>query len=65
MERNLKTFKKGNCRVLHLGGNNHSDQCGLVTDLVERSSEEKDLGVLVHKSEALLGAPCAVPDSSA
>ena len=40
-------FNKGECRVLHLGRNNRMYQYRLGDDLLERSSAEKDLGVLV------------------
>ena len=40
-------FSKGKCRVLHLRRNNHMHQYRLGADLLERSSPEKDLGVLV------------------
>ena len=40
-------FNKSKCRVLHLGRNNHTYQYRLGDDLLERSSEEKGLGVLV------------------
>ena len=41
-------FSKGKCpKVPHLGRNNCKYQCRLRTVLLERSSEEKDLGVLV------------------
>ena len=40
-------FNKGKCSVLHLGTNNCTHQHRSGADLVERSSAEKDLGVLV------------------
>lgn len=36
-------FNKSKCRVLHLGRNNHMYQYRLGDDLLERSSEEKNL----------------------
>jgi len=46
-ERNLMRFNKGKGSVLHLGKNNPTHQYGLGADLLECSSVERDLGVLV------------------
>ena len=45
-ERNHMRFNKSKCRVLPLERNNHKYQYKLGNDLLERSSAEKDWGVL-------------------
>ncbi|PKU45422.1 hypothetical protein llap_4275 [Limosa lapponica baueri] len=42
-------FNKGKCRGLHLGRNNPMYQYRLGVGLLESSSSEKDLGILVDK----------------
>jgi len=61
-ERNLMWLNKGKCRFLHLGRNNPMHQYRLGVDLLESTSVERDLGVLVddrltmsHQYPALFG----------
>ncbi|KFP29267.1 hypothetical protein N325_07957, partial [Colius striatus] len=46
-ERNLVRFNKDKCRVLHLGRNNPTHQYRLEVKLLQRSSAERNLGVLI------------------
>jgi len=45
--RNLLKFSIGNCKVLLLGWNSHTQLCRLGDDRLESSSAEKDLGLPV------------------
>jgi len=52
-DRNLLRFSRGKCRVLLLGRNNHICQYRLGTDLMERSSAEKNFMVVVDNRLAM------------
>ncbi|KFV99681.1 hypothetical protein N326_07676, partial [Eurypyga helias] len=56
---NLVQFNKGKCKVLHLGKNSSMDQYRLGSVLLEGSSGEKDLGVLVDK-RITMGQQCVL-----
>ena len=51
--RNQMRYNKSMCRVLHLGRNNREYQYRLGHDLLERSSAEKDLRVLMDNRLAM------------
>ncbi|KAJ7422968.1 transcriptional regulating factor 1 [Pitangus sulphuratus] len=61
VERTLMKFSDGKCRVLHLGRNNPMYWYQVGASLMERSSVEKDLGIMVG-SKLSLSQLCAPVD---
>ena len=60
-ERNLIRFNKGKCRVLHMGRDNPTHQYRLRADLLECSSVERELAVLVDDKQTV-NKQCALVD---
>lgn len=48
---NLLKFSKGQCKVLHVGKNNHTHQYTLGAGCLESSLAEKDVGTLGGQGE--------------
>jgi len=59
VERKLKKFSKGKCKVLHVKRNNPMHQYRLRADLMESGSVERDLGVLVD-DKLTMSQQCAL-----
>jgi len=55
----LIRFKKGMCGILYLGRNNHMHQYSLEDELLDWSSVERDLGVLMN-SGFTMSQQCAL-----
>jgi len=58
-QRNLMMFHKGKCKVLHLEMNDPMDQYRLRADMLQSSSVERDLGVLVD-NKLTMSQQCAL-----
>ncbi|KGL85516.1 hypothetical protein N309_10283, partial [Tinamus guttatus] len=57
--KNLMKFNKAKCKVLHLGRNKRRHQYRLRTDLLERSSTERDLVIMVD-DQLIMRQQCAL-----